>query len=383
MIPEGLQYQSIESIVDKVVDLGLNVVRLTFAIEMVDDIYANGKDVRIKDAFVEALGSQNGTLVFEQVLQNNPQFSENTTRLQVYDAIADELATRNIYLHLDNHDSKGQWCCSHNDGNAWFNDTYFDVDNWMRGLSYMAQHGKTNWPTFSSIGLRNELRQPTDGGYPYSYTWITWTHNMTSAAQAVHEANKDILIFFSGLNFDTDLNQIVYNGVVDYVGTTFNVTMYDYYHKMVFELHTYAGVSSCSSFWSSLYSAGFGTLNPFDTSIRNRLPLILTEWGHDQGDSSGAYSGLYHTCLHSFASEWKFGWMLWTISGSYYIRSGVQDSEDTWGILNKNWTNYRGADSSAALKQMAADTFNSAGDYGVHFTNAQVNQFKNYTSPTN
>lgn len=36
--------------------------------------------------------------------------------------------------------SKGKWCCSTNDGNAWFGDSDFDVTKWKRGLQYMAEH---------------------------------------------------------------------------------------------------------------------------------------------------------------------------------------------------------------------------------------------------
>jgi len=37
MIPEGLQYSSIASIVAGIKSLGMNAIRLTFAIEMIDD----------------------------------------------------------------------------------------------------------------------------------------------------------------------------------------------------------------------------------------------------------------------------------------------------------------------------------------------------------
>jgi hypothetical protein len=83
MIPEGLQYQSIESIVSKIKSLGMNVIRLTYAIEMIDDILDNGGDVSIQTSFQTALGTTNGTKVFNEVLKNNPSFSSNTTRLQV------------------------------------------------------------------------------------------------------------------------------------------------------------------------------------------------------------------------------------------------------------------------------------------------------------
>lgn len=83
MIPEGLQYQSIESIVSKIKSLGMNVIRLTYAIEMIDDILDNGGDISIQTSFQKALGTTNGTKVFSEVLKNNPSFSSTTTRLQV------------------------------------------------------------------------------------------------------------------------------------------------------------------------------------------------------------------------------------------------------------------------------------------------------------
>jgi hypothetical protein len=148
MIPEGLQYSSIKDIVSKMKALKLNVVRLTFAIELVDDIY-NGGDVTLEDTLSNALGSTNGSLVLGQILSHNPQLSKRTTRLQVYDAVAMELAKQGIYLHLDNHMSKAIWCCSTTDGNGWFGDTYFNVTNWVRGWKYMAAHVSNFIPRYS------------------------------------------------------------------------------------------------------------------------------------------------------------------------------------------------------------------------------------------
>jgi hypothetical protein len=84
MIPEGLQYQSVASIASKIKSLGMNSVRLTFAIELIDDIKDNGGDVTIQNAFKKALGNANGATVYNQVIKNNPQFGASTTRLQVY-----------------------------------------------------------------------------------------------------------------------------------------------------------------------------------------------------------------------------------------------------------------------------------------------------------
>lgn len=84
MVPEGLQHQSVSAIVDKIKSLGMNVIRLTYAIEMIDQIEDNGgDDIPIQTAFIDALGKENGTAVYEQVVANNPSFDSATTRLQV------------------------------------------------------------------------------------------------------------------------------------------------------------------------------------------------------------------------------------------------------------------------------------------------------------
>jgi hypothetical protein len=83
MLPEGLQYRSVADIVGFIKSLGMNVVRLTFAIEMVDDIYDNSPDQTLQATLVKALGEQNGTTVLSQILENNPQFTADMTRLEV------------------------------------------------------------------------------------------------------------------------------------------------------------------------------------------------------------------------------------------------------------------------------------------------------------
>lgn len=83
MIPEGLQYASIKSIVSGIKSLGMNVIRLTFAIEMIDDILDDGGDVTVQTALTSALGVENGCTLYKEIVKNNPSFSSATTRLQV------------------------------------------------------------------------------------------------------------------------------------------------------------------------------------------------------------------------------------------------------------------------------------------------------------
>lgn len=83
MVPEGLQFQSISKIVSDIKSLGMNVIRLTYAIEMIDQIYDNGgEDISLETAFTAGLGDTNGATVLNQVLANNPTFTAATTRLE-------------------------------------------------------------------------------------------------------------------------------------------------------------------------------------------------------------------------------------------------------------------------------------------------------------
>ncbi|PYH48059.1 cellulase family protein [Aspergillus saccharolyticus JOP 1030-1] len=340
MLPEGLQYQSIEYIVSKIKSLGMNVIRLTFAVEMIDDIYENGADVPIKTSLINALGEANGTSVYNEIISHNPQFNEDTTRLEVYDAVANECYKQGIYVHFDNHISKAMWCCSTTDGNSWFGDTYFNVANWHRAWTYMADHVKS-LPAVKSIGMRNELRTPADNATltSTSYNWVDWYANMVENAKQVNSVNPDLLIFFSGLNFDVDLSPIPTASDLGN-GTAFHKTDFSFADKIVLELHNYdSSASSCSSLSSSLLSDGFEALETDDSSIVNVLPVVLTEFGYAQ--DSTTYTEVYASCLRTWIPSVHAGWMVWVLSGSYYIREGIQDYDETWGLLNHNWSDWR------------------------------------------
>jgi hypothetical protein len=83
MLPEGLQYNSVAGIVSLIKSLDMNVVRLTFAIEMVDDIYDDSPDQSLQATLVKALGQANGTTILDQILEQNPDFTPEMTRLEV------------------------------------------------------------------------------------------------------------------------------------------------------------------------------------------------------------------------------------------------------------------------------------------------------------
>ena len=161
MVPEGLQHASIKDIVSWFPKFGLNSVRLTFAIEMVDDYLNNSPNQTLEKSFINALGQTNGTKVLDQILEKNPEFTKNTTRLKVWDAVAKELSSQGVIIHLDNHVSKAFWCCGDDDGNGWFGEKFFDVEKWKRGLAWLTAHVSCPWKVSTLSVLTTSRRKET------------------------------------------------------------------------------------------------------------------------------------------------------------------------------------------------------------------------------
>ncbi|KAL9598174.1 MAG: hypothetical protein Q9219_004671 [cf. Caloplaca sp. 3 TL-2023] len=374
MVPEGLQYNSIPNLVTKIKSIGMNAwvslfhwvttayphisIRLTWAVEMVDDILDSGRDVTLKDSFTKVLGVDNATKVYDAVMKNNPSFAPGITRLQVFDAIAAECAKQQIYVHLDNHVSKAGWCCKDDDGNAWFGDSNFNVTKWKRALGFMAEHGKS-WPNLVSMALRNELRKPKDWKQFLFYNWSEWYDNMTGGADAIHKANSDLLIFFSGLKYDSQLRP-VFTG--DTMGLTrvFNKSELEYANKIVLEVHDYdADTTNCTQKKLNLLANSFGAVDRSNPRTQTVFPLVMSEWGFEQSPTK--YRESYASCLRDFLPEQKVGWMTWVLGGSYYVREGVADKDEPWGLLDHEWKEWRCPDCiSKGLEPMIQATLGGA-----------------------
>lgn len=98
MVPEGLQYASADEIAEKIASLGMNVIRLGWATQMIDEIYEKGHDTDLRTTFVDSLGEEAGEQVYQEVLRHNPDFTPHTTRLEVC------TPTSPVFCHLGNAD---------------------------------------------------------------------------------------------------------------------------------------------------------------------------------------------------------------------------------------------------------------------------------------
>jgi hypothetical protein len=186
-----------------------------------------------------------------------------------------------------------------------------------------------------SLGLRNELRKPDTAGSSLPYDWATWYSQVMPVATAVNKANPNILLFLSGLDYDTKMSPIP-------TASDLGNGNYD------------NDVTNCGSMESELWDNGFRATG--DKAV-NRMPVVLTEFGFNNADSS--YNKTYATCIKKLMPQWKTGWTVWEIGGSYYVRSGTLDYEETWGLLNHGWSDWRNGDAIKALKGMVDDTLKS------------------------
>ncbi|KAI1213714.1 glycoside hydrolase family 5 protein [Annulohypoxylon truncatum] len=371
MVPEGLEWKSADDILDDVASVGFNFIRMGYAIEMIDQIYdRGGEDVSLEAAMIMALGYENGTKVTDQILEKNPSWMRTTTRFEIWSDVARIAASKGIFIHPDVHVGKAQWCCSHTDGNAWFDDVTFNTSNWLRGLSHVAKWAKGH-NNVVSMSLRNELRESWNRTDLY-YNWQTLVGNMSAGADAIYGANPDLLITWSGMQYDQDLSALTtrknlltapcykctaIRDAARRAPVYFDLDAQPWADKIVWELHLYPSsedldTGNCAVIEAGLYRNGVNALGvdappgcriTGDCPPAARLtPVIFSEFGNAQDES--LYSATVPNCIRDFTEKHGVSWMMWSLAGSYRIRSGVQGLADTWGLTNADWSGWRDPD---------------------------------------
>uniref|UniRef100_A0A7N0TR71 Glycoside hydrolase family 5 domain-containing protein n=1 Tax=Kalanchoe fedtschenkoi TaxID=63787 RepID=A0A7N0TR71_KALFE len=321
MVPEGLDRQPLRNIVATLASLGFNCVRLTWAIHM----HTRSSQVKVAQS-LESLGL---TAARDGIRRYNPNLLDLTV-VDAQAAVVDALGQNGIMVILDNHVSKPQWCCSGNDGNGWFGDRYFDPDEWLRGLNLVATRYKGKSQVVG-MSLRNELR----GQHQDEQVWHRY---MQAGATTVHNANPDLLVIVSGLNYDSNL------GFLRNPNLRINLPA----NKLVYEVHRYAfSIASqnwlnkplnqvCGNFIKWFEDAAGFLIN----SPRDKVPLLVSEFGVDQRGTNEA-DNRFLPCFLAHLTGADLDWALWAFQGSYYVRSGSVGMEEMYGVLDGSWAKPR------------------------------------------
>lgn len=352
-IPEGLNHQSIEHIADWIAQEGFNCVRLTYSIDM-----ALNPGLKVADSFrnaAQATGADEAALVglFDKAVEKN-SFLKDASVLDVFDHVQSALWDRGVMTIIDNHVSKAGWCCNLEDGNGWWKDApiylpansrYFDTQQWLDGLKKMAQWtvGK---PGIVGMSLRNELRAHVTQ-IPWSIN--AWYDRMTRAAKTVHETNRDVLVIVGGLNGGTDLSPLRER----------TMSVGDWGNKNVWEAHMYSFTVTTPNLGNcDIEKTQYGALFGFVLEQKHKSvgPLFLSEFGVQM--TGGSNKGLndedyaYLTCLVGYMENNDADWAHWAIQGSYYVRNGRVDLDESWGALDHSWSGWRNPDFKGMLGKM-------------------------------
>jgi endoglucanase len=323
-LPEGLQHQPLQKIVNTLASSGFNCVRLNYAVEIFSK-----RDMTARQSLRTSL---NGALAahvapFEA---HNPELIDLPLPA-VFEAVVNALASHNLLVLMSNHVSKAGWCCSFTDGNGWFNEGHFDVASWISSLSSMATL-LSRYPTVVAFDLRNELRTNIHNRARQISDWMRY---FPQGINALNRANPNALIFVSALDYDLDfsfldegLNSEQWNDVSERLR-----------HRLVFEAHIYT--------WS-----GYG--NPTDDCnemltgfqrrlgwpLRNNRPLVISEFGLDVNSfpENTKTDIQWLNCVKRFVVEQKLGYAHWILDGSYYLRDGQLNNKENYGLLEADWS---------------------------------------------
>lgn len=346
-IPEGLQWQPVATIASWIANAGFNCVRLTYSIDMALD-----PNESVSSAFSSAASSTGTgttlTNLYTTAVGKNPWLSSTTTR-GVFAEVIQALGNVGVMVILDNHVSHASWCCSTTDGNGWWasasgynaaNSQYFDTNNWLSGLSAMATFAES-YSNVIGMSLRNELRAV---GTQDENNHADWYNYIQQGASAIHSANSNLLVVVGGVSYALDLSFLYSNPI--------NKTALGLSDKMVWEFHSYqwsnSDYTNCAA-WDTLIGSQVGYLLVQNEAYTG--PLWLSEFGWAQVSTSTAEQQ-YRNCLVQYMESNDADWSVWAVQGSYYVRSGTVNYDETYGLLNTQWSGWRNSSWIASIGSM-------------------------------
>ena len=156
---------------------------------------------------------------------------------------------------------------------------------------------------------------------------------MQEGAEAVHNANPNLLVIISGLDYDKDFTFLKENPI-----------SLSFKRKLVYETHWYS--FSDGHDWEN------GNPNEVCGNVKKEImrlsgflldlgfPLFVSEWGVDLREIE-TNDNRYLNCFLAWMAQHDVDWALWTLVGSYYIREGITEVNEYYGVLDWEWTKFR------------------------------------------
>ncbi|KAG5727603.1 Endoglucanase [Termitomyces sp. T112] len=323
-LPLGLQYTSIDDILDGFESLRINTIRLQFSNEMIHDM------APVQDAWVAA----------------NPQF-KGLTPLQVYDAVIQALTDKGFAVILNNHTNKSLWCCGVNDGNERWNESQTD-DVWQSDWLFMVSRYRNNGRVIGA-DLYNEVRRDIlyDPNWNGNDTHDWWKASQALGNRILLEANPDILIVIEGINW----TGIPVDGLPHHRPTLEPVASLSHTflatNKLVYSAHFYAytgpnhsgatGIGETSDLRYRDYSQAdlFEVMNfqagyvALDIDKHYTTPVWISEFGVEGRGDILASDATWFNNMVSYLTTYDLDFAIWPLIG--YLGP---NNTNGWALLN-------------------------------------------------
>jgi endoglucanase len=303
----GLAYQPINAIINEIVSMGFNGVRLPWSNQM----------------------WESNPAVSAQYVAANPQFAGEPART-VFQQVVQDLANAGLMVVLDNHNSNAEWCCSATDGNTlWYNSAYPQsawLSDWQSMVSTFA-----GVPQVIGADLRNEPRGSAAWGGGNSS--LDWHAAAQQGGNSILGMDPHWLIFVEGTNYGLDLSG------AGGLPVTLSVA-----NQLVYSVHDYgfdfSGLTNYDS-WASAIQSDWGYLVGKD-------PLWVGEFGTCDtaatcvSSTSSSDNGLWFSFLTRFLRYHDVSWSYWAVNGTESDGLAGQGrtygATETYGVLNPGWS---------------------------------------------
>jgi len=298
----GLAYQPLSTIAHEVKAMGFDSVRIPWSNELVET----------------------NPVVPAYAVAANPDL-KGKHALEVLDRTVEALAREGLYVILDNHVSRADWCCNEGDGNALWHSPAYPESRWLEDWRFMA-HRYRNQPAVIGADLRNELRSgATWGGPDPAFDWHAAAER---GGNAILAENPNLLIFVEGIDYALDLS--------GFVRLPVKLNLPD---RLVYSAHAYAfSIKGIRTYDEYLQAIG-----PKWAYLRqdSGTPLWIGEFGTCQeprclDSSDPKQEGFWFRNFIRFLRETDLDWCYWPLNGTQLSGHGRKfgDLED-YGVLNR------------------------------------------------
>jgi len=326
----GLHKQSIGDIVDLIERGGFNSVRLPWSNEMF---------------------AQN-PIVESQFVAANPEW-KNRSALEIFDAVIAEITARGMFVVLDNHRSRADWCCDEEHGDGLWYSLAYPESMWLEHWTQMVLRYKDN-PYVIAAELRNELRP--DPGLGLIPSWgegesnTDWHGAATRAGNALLEVNPALLIIVGGLEYQEHLRQAESQPIK---------LRFD--NKLVYAAHDYVWWHSEQELSDpKAFAENARKRWEFLVSQRNDLegelaPVYISEWGgctQSQEESPcGEDRRQFLGAMMRYLCEVEISWAYWPLNGTQSLGYGREHNQmEGYGLLVPNWDGYANPEFMALMR---------------------------------